>query len=63
MDGKNFSLMIAIGRKVKQRLAVVIWNVFTQNRTCNRVSGSSKDPKLTAAGKRYIRLIFMGPES
>ena len=32
-------------------------------RTCNRVSGSSKDPKLTAAGKRYIRLIFMGPES
>lgn len=32
-------------------------------RTCNRVSGSSKDPKLTASGKRYIRLIFMGPES
>ncbi len=32
-------------------------------RTCNRVSGSSKTPKLTAAGKRYIRLIFMGPES
>ena len=32
-------------------------------RTCNRVSGSSKAPKLTAAGKRYIRLIFMGPES
>nr|WP_256593195.1 hypothetical protein [Bacteroides thetaiotaomicron] len=30
-DGKNFSLMIAIGRKVKQRLVVVIWNVFTQN--------------------------------
>ncbi|MCS3228275.1 hypothetical protein NXW89_00090 [Bacteroides thetaiotaomicron] len=23
--------MIAIGRKVKQRLVVVIWNVFTQN--------------------------------
>ena len=31
-------------------------------RTCNRVSGSSKEPKLTATGKRYIRLIFMGPE-
>ncbi|WP_290565543.1 M23 family metallopeptidase [Akkermansia sp.] len=31
-------------------------------RTCNRVSGSSKEPKLTASGKRYIRLIFMGPE-
>ena len=30
-NGKNFSLMIAIGRKVKQRLVVVIWNVFTQN--------------------------------
>lgn len=36
---------------------------FTQlYRTCNRVSGSSKDPKLTASGKRYIRLIFMGTE-
>ena len=31
-------------------------------RTCNRVSGSSKEPRLTASGKRYIRLIFMGTE-
>lgn len=29
-------------------------------RTCNRVSGSSREPRLTASGKRYIRLIFMG---
>ncbi len=28
-----------------------------QHRTVNRVSGSSKEPKLTASGKRYIRLI------
>lgn len=32
-------------------------------RTCNRVSGSSREPGLTASGKRYIRLIFMGAES
>lgn len=29
-------------------------------RTCNRVSGSSKAPRLTASGKRYIQLICMG---
>ena len=31
-------------------------------RTCNPVSGSSEEPRLTASGKRYIRLIFMGTE-
>lgn len=37
---------------------------FTQlYRTCNRVSGSSKEPKLTASGKRYMHLISMEAES
>lgn len=31
-------------------------------RTCNRVSGSSQEPRLTASGQRYIGLITMGAQ-
>lgn len=31
-------------------------------RTCNRISGSSKEPRLTASGERYMRLISMSSQ-